>query len=235
MKAFIFIVMFLFSNAIYAETARELNTKGFRLYKQHKYVEALALFKQATKVNPRYALAFYNAASTLGVLHKQSVCEFDAYKAEINRYLKIAVQLDPRRRKRMKVDSDIDPVRDTFIYQRLLGLRLDRSADVSKILQRVSWYGPALGAYGPVSRIFFKKKGQLTLMIVNYGDTEVKSLNEKARYKVKGNKITIYRKTKTGKTLISHGQLSKTGKLTFDNNMPSVLTRFTDDAGNCEA
>lgn len=235
MKLMITIIIFLFCNTLYAETARELNTRGFRLYKQHRYVEALELFKKATLVNPKYALGFYNAASTLGVLHKKSVCEYDAYKSTINKYLKRSVQLDPRRGIRMRTDSDLDPVHDTFIYQRLLGLGLDKSADVRKILRRVSWYGKANGAMGPGSRIYFKAKGKVILQLFSLGEQGLLVKNEMARYKVSGRKITIYRKTKSGQKIIMQGSLTWRGELLFDNKMPASLRYFSDDASNCSA
>lgn len=236
MKTIIAIGILFFCNTLYAETARELNTQGFRLYKQQRYVEALALFKKATIVNPRYALGFYNTASTLGVLHKKSVCQYDAYKSTINKYLKKSVQLDPKRARRMRTDRDLQPVHDTFIYQRLLGLRLNKSAHVRKILRRVSWYGRANGVIGPGSRIYFKPRGRVTLQLRELGAHGLQTRDETARYKVRGRKITIYRTSRSGKRIIVRGRLKLNGELRFDNKMPdSRLRNFSDDASNCSA
>jgi len=225
----------LFCNTLYAETARELNTQGFRLYKQQRYVEALALFKKATIVNPKYALGFYNAASTLGVLHKKSVCQYDAYKEIINKYLKKSVQLDPRRSQRMRTDPDLQPVHDTFIYQRLLGLRLNSSTDVQKILKRVSWYGQANGVIGPESRIYFEPRGKVILQLLSLGDRDLEIKDEIARYEVRGGRISVFRKDKSGREIVVYGELKPNGELHFDKNMPSQLRILTDDSGNCSS
>jgi len=235
MKTIIAVAILFFSSTLYADTAKELNTQGFRLYKQQRYVEALALFKKATIANPKYALGFYNTASTLGVLHKKSVCEYDAYKSTINKYLKIAVQLDPKRAMRMQTDSDLEPVHDTFIYQRLLGLRLNKTADVRKILQRVTWYGPSMGVIGPVSHIAFKEKGKVILALRTLNDQGVETKEEVAHYKLNSRKITIYRKPMNGKIITIHGQLTPQGELHFDDNMPEMMRRFSDDPDNCSA
>jgi tetratricopeptide (TPR) repeat protein len=235
MRTIIGIVFLLFCNTLYAETGRELNTRGYHLYKQHKYEQALVLFKQATIADPNYALAFYNVASTLGVLHKKSVCQYDAYLSSINKYLKRSVELDPNRRRRMRTDHDLDPVHPTFIYQRLLGLKLNRTSHVKKLLRRIAWYGPANGVIGPESRIFFKSRGRVILQSRSLGQNGYQERNETARYRVRGRKITIYRTTKSGRRLVARGWLTRNGKLRFRGGMPSNMRRFSDDPSNCSA
>ena len=62
------------------------------------------------------------------------------------------MKLDPKRLKRAKEDADLDPIRDTVGWQRLLGLSPARAADVPQILRQVSWYGPGVGVYGTLMR-----------------------------------------------------------------------------------
>ncbi|HFC92710.1 MAG TPA: hypothetical protein ENJ51_07845 [Leucothrix mucor] len=235
MKILLGILFLLFCNTLYADSARELNTQGYRLYKQHQYEQALTLFKRATVADPRYALAFYNVASTLGVLHKKSVCKYDAYLSLINKYLKKSVQLDPSRRSRMKRDHDLDPVHPTFIYQRLLGLKLNRTSHVKKMLRRIHWYGNPNGVIGPESRIYFKQRGQVILQSRSLGANGLHTENETARYRVNGRRITIYRRSASGVRSTVHGRLTHHGQLRFNHRMPSNMRQFSDNPSNCSA
>jgi len=150
--------------AAYADSARDLNTAGFRLYKEGRYEEALGYFGRAIEADPTYALAHYNYACTLGVLRDtgpESVCRYDAYKWRILDYLEESVRLDPGRLERMQEDPDLECVHDTFRYQLLLGLDPTDPNDALLILQRVSWYSYNAGAYGPVEGLDFKENGLL--------------------------------------------------------------------------
>src|SRR4051812_43454088 len=122
----------------WAQTSKELNTQGFRLYNQHKYPEALELFKKAMEADDASALAHYNYAATLGVLRKQrKVCAFDAYKTTILDHLEKSVKLDPKRATRVKGDHDFDEVRDTVRYQKLVGRSLENPAQGQQVLEAV--------------------------------------------------------------------------------------------------
>ena len=60
--------------------ANQLNTAGFRCYKEKKYGEAALLFGGATMVDDKLALAHYNLACTLALLRKENkVCDNNAY------------------------------------------------------------------------------------------------------------------------------------------------------------
>src|SRR6186997_1552832 len=104
-----------------AQSARALNTEGFRLYQAGKYPEALEKFEAAAQADPKLALAHYNVAATLGVLRKKGkICDYSAYRETIVERLTRSVELDPRRLTRAKADADLDPIRDTLGWQRLL-------------------------------------------------------------------------------------------------------------------
>ena len=233
----IMICLFLFvCDSVIAENARSLNTRGFRLYKQKKYVEALELFKQATVADPNYAMAHYNAACTLGVLHKLGgVCEYDAYRGTIINYLRRAVELDPRRGERMKTDSDLDPVRDTFAYQILAGLSLEKEKDLRLILQRVTWYSIHSGTIGPLARIVFKRDGRAILLSFSLGNEGLITKKEVAVYRLDGTQIIIIRKNRNGESISATGQLTKAGELRFSKEMPKDMQRLMDDPANCSA
>lgn len=129
--------------------AKQLNTEGFRLYNEKKYAEAIEKFRAATQADPKLALGWYNLAATLSLMRKENrTCEFDAYRHTVTDALKKAVELDRGRKKRMQKDSDLDAVRDTIAYQQLLGTTGATKEGLSKLLQNVSWWGPATGAFG---------------------------------------------------------------------------------------
>ena len=79
-----------------AQSARALNTEGFRLYQAGKYPEALEKFEAAAQADPKLALAHYNVAATLGVLRKQGqICPYSAHRQTILERLNTAIRLDP--------------------------------------------------------------------------------------------------------------------------------------------
>ncbi|WP_395847367.1 tetratricopeptide repeat protein [Cystobacter fuscus] len=135
------LLLALLLSAAPAPSARTLNTQGFRLYQAGQYPEALAKFEAAAQADPKLALAHYNVAATLGVLRKQGkICDHSAYRETIVERLTRSVELDPRRLARAKKDADLDPIRDTLGWQRLLGLSPQNEADVPKLLRRVTWF-----------------------------------------------------------------------------------------------
>src|SRR5690242_15593034 len=139
-----------------AQSARALNTEGFRLYQAGKYPEALEKFEAAARADPKFALAHYNVAATLGVLRKKGeICQYSAHRQTILERLNTAVQLDPRRLARAKEDADLDPIRDTVGWQRLLGRSPAKQADVPELLRQVTWFSPGEGVYGSTRKLTF--------------------------------------------------------------------------------
>lgn len=210
------------------QTAKALNTEGFRLYQAGKYPEALAKFQAAVQADPQHALAQYNVAATLGVLRKQGlVCDYSAYKGSILEFLEAAVKLDPKRLKRAKQDADLDPIRDTVGWQRLLGLSPTRAADVPAILRKVSWYGPGIGVYGTLVTLRFEDGGKVTMVkkvVQEEGPPKPRTLT--GTYTVKSGKVQVSFPGQKPDT----GTLSDTGLLTFKG-----LGDFTDSPSECDA
>lgn len=159
------VVALLFCSSAFAQTARarSLNSQGFDFYKQQKYAEAIAKFREATQADPKYAMGWYNLAATLGLMrtHKR-VCEFDAYRKNVTDALSKAIALDKKRKSRMVTDTDLDSIRDTTAYQRLLGVNPTTKDGFAKLIENVTWWGPASGAYGNNSGIDFGPKGAVT-------------------------------------------------------------------------
>ena len=211
-----------------APSAKALNTEGFRLYQAGKYPEALEKFRAAAEADPKHALAQYNVAATLGVLRKQGlVCHHDAYKATILQYLTASVKLDPKRLKRAKEDADLDPIRDTVGWQKLLGRSPTRAADVPEILRQVSWHGPGVGVYGTLVTLRFEQGGKLTLIRkVPQEEGAPKAETVAGTYSMKGRTVEVKLPGQKPDT----GSLNAQGVLTF-----KALGAFYDFPSECDA
>ncbi|MBN1880749.1 MAG: hypothetical protein JW885_01135 [Deltaproteobacteria bacterium] len=221
--------------AAYAQSARDLNTTGFRLYTEGRYVEALDYFGKAIEADPSYVLAQYNYACTLGVLRDigpEFVCRYDTYKWRILDYLEESIRLDPGRLDRMKDDPDLACVHDTFRYQRLLGLNPDDPEDALLILKEVSWYAFNAGAYGPVGGIDFHEDGTLTLWELDVTTAKVKRIEHTGLYSV----------SDTGMEIVLDDPLSGRRRFSLELSIDGVLSvpglpfqPFIDDPRDCEA
>lgn len=212
----------------FAQSAKELNTEGFRLYQAGKYPEALEKFKAAVATDPKHALAHYNVAATLGVLRKEGlVCAHDAYISTILEHLATAVRLDPRRLKRAKEDPDLDPIRETVGWHRLLGRSHARTADVPELLKKVQWYGPGVGVYGTLQKLRFEEGGKVVLR--KKTPQEEGPMKEEAitgTYRVKGRKVEVK----------LPGQKPDTGMITAQSVLEfKTLGSFYDFPSECDA
>lgn len=217
-----------------APNAKALNSRGYRLYKSRKYAQALALFRQATQTDPSFALGWYNLAATLSLMRKHNrTCEFDAYKRNVTEALTKAVELDTGRKARMQQDADLDPVRDTIAYQTLLGVSPATASGLSRLLQNVSWFGPAPGAFGNAYGLKFNPRGAATFweLQMNEADEPVRKPYQ-AKWRIGGgNEIVVElpaRGDKPEQTL--HGKFE--GKeIVFE----GAELRLSDQPSECEA
>lgn len=209
-----------------AQSARALNTEGFRLYQAGKYPEALEKFEAAAQADPKHALAHYNVAATLGVLRKQGqICPYSAHRETILERLNTAIRLDPRRLARAKVDADLDPIRDTVGWQRLLGRSPARQADVPEILRRVTWFSPGEGVYGSTRKLTFPDKKRVVLWRRIIEDP-TRTKEQTGTYKLKGRTLTL---SFPGRKPIT-GRMTARGVLEFEE-----LGTFLDSPSECEA
>jgi len=211
-----------------AQSARALNTEGFRLYQAGKYPEALEKFEAAAKADPKLALAHYNVAATLGVLRKQGqVCQHEAYRSTILERLNVSIRLDPKRLARAKVDADLDPIRDTLGWQKLLGVSPEKQANVPELLRRVSWFSPGEGVYGSTRRLTFPdgKRVVLWRRLIE-GEDPSRTQEVTGSYTVKGRDFTL---TFPGKKPL-RGKMTPRGVLEVEE-----LGTFLDSPSECEA
>ncbi|MFY0568008.1 tetratricopeptide repeat protein [Archangium lansingense] len=210
----------------FAQSARALNTEGFRLYQAGKYPEALEKFEAAAQADPKFALAQYNVAATLGVLRKQGqICPYSAHRQTILERLNTAIQLDPRRLARAKEDADLDPIRDTLGWQKLLGRSPTRQADVPELLRRITWFSPGEGVYGSTRKLSFSE-GKRVVLWRRIIEDPTRTEEQAGTYTVKGRTITL---TFPGKKPIP-GRMTARGVLEFEE-----LGTFLDSPSECEA
>lgn len=212
---------------ISGQSARKLNSKGFRLYKQGKFQEAIEKFREAVKAGPKYALGHYNLAATMALLRDKKPCEYEA--GEILEHLAEAVSLDKRRRKRMRKDADFDSVRETFEYQIINGLSLGKSSHVKKILMTVEeWYGPSPGVRGPIGTLLFMDNKRVRVGRYVPVDDEGRGGGlefKKGTYTVDANMVTI----EVGGETYS-GMLDEDGSLDID-GLPGPFGDSQDECG----
>lgn len=209
-----------------AQPARTLNTEGFRLYQAGKYPEALEKFEAAAQADPKLALAHYNVAATLGVLRKKGqICQHSAHRQTILERLNTSIQLDPRRLARAKEDADLDPIRDTLGWQKLLGRSPSRQGDVPELLRRVTWFSPGEGVYGSTRKLTFPD-GKRVVLWRRIVEDPTRTEEQTGTYTLKGRAITL---TFPGRKPLK-GQLSARGVLEFEE-----LGAFQDSPSECEA
>lgn len=209
-----------------AQSARALNTEGFRLYQAGKYPEALEKFEAAAQADPKLALAHYNVAATLGVLRKQGeICPYSAHRQTILERLNTAIRLDPRRLARAKEDADLDPIRDTLGWQKLLGRSPSRQADVPELLRRITWFSPGEGVYGSTRKLTFPD-GKRVVLWRRIIEDPTRTEEQAGTYKIKGRSITL---SFPGRKPLT-GQMTPRGVLEFEE-----LGTFLDSPSECEA
>ncbi|WP_141736275.1 TPR end-of-group domain-containing protein [Oligoflexus tunisiensis] len=101
-----------FSSAILLEPERTefLNGLGLTYYRMHQLDKALAIFHEATKIDPQDATARYNEACVLAILGRTN---------EALGSLKAAIGLDPRLQQTARLDKDFTSIRVTEQFQSL--------------------------------------------------------------------------------------------------------------------
>ncbi|MDP8162395.1 hypothetical protein QJU89_02295 [Pasteurella skyensis] len=203
------------------QKAKKLNTRGFRLYKQRKYYQALPLFLQATKADRHYALGYYNFACTASIVAPTLDCSQDeSITSAVSLYdviqaLKKAVSLDPVRRERSKTDPDLALVRKSAQYYReVLGYSPNNNAEFTKILRRSVWRqgDDDYPKDGKPARLFFRANNVV----------EMRRYRGKDEYSGSPDRIisiTGHYRVHNGAVTITLNDKSTTGRLTSDSDL----------------
>ena len=228
------LVLFLLPFPLFAQegpNAADLVAGGQKLIAGKKVPEALEAFRQATEKDPGSAEAHYQLARAYALLRAQKkVCEYDAYRSTVIEQLDAAIRLDEKLASRLKKDKDFVVVQDTFGFQRLIGLSAQEERDLPVILQRVTWYGPCPGAYGPSGGLKFLPRGKLETWTLDPPEGgPAKKVKGIGTWKIEDGKILL----KIGKEkTVQEGTLSSTGQLEFN---AEGFGPYSDDPCECEA
>lgn len=217
------------------EAASASNKAGMRHYKRGRMELALAEFEAAVEADPSYHWGHFNLACTLGIFRSRGqTCEHEAYKSRITDHLTIFMQLKPDLREKMRKDSDLTSVRDTFAFQTLAGLSPTDTSDVTRILQRVTWYGSAMGLAGPTSGVDFRSNGAVQFWSLDVESYD-RSTGPVGTYSVNGNTVRIeLRGNSREQRSVINGILTPDGKLRLP-GLSTVDSVFTDDPADCSA
>ena len=202
--------------------------QGQTLFKQKKYTQALLKYRQALDANPQHAWAHYQLASTLSVLRGTGkTCDHQALKRTIVQHLFKACQLNPKLNRRVRKDKTLKTIHDTIGWQRLMGRTINEPKHIDRILQAVSWYGPAQKGTTPTSGISFKAKGKMVLW-TRSADGQAKT-QLAGHYRVQRTRVIVTLKKAIDGTSEFEGQLKLTGELW----LPGLPGPFNDDPKEC--
>ena len=177
-------------DGVETDSAVRLNADGLARHRAGDYEAAARLFQEAVDANPDRPVPHFNLACALARLRAQGkTCEVDASEEVILEHLEIAVRLDPGRLDRVRKDRDLDAVRHTFRFQRLLGLTPSNDADLPALLVKPKW---ATG-FGEMSRpatLDFHEDGTLTF-VDGKGIEDPEPVPVKGRWTAKGGAVDV--------------------------------------------
>ena len=162
-KIIVFIILSFSLSILSAQTAGELNVKGFRFYEKSQYEEALEYFRLSFEKDNTYYKAFYNYACTAALLIEQNLCENLRHLYDIFDMLSTACELHPSYKEKMLVDPDLEFVRRYYVFYIIAGFDLNNRSDFIDILINVSWFGPSRGVFPPSPTIDFSEKGKVKI------------------------------------------------------------------------
>lgn len=212
------------------QQARKLNTKGFRLYRQGQYYQALPLFKKATQADKNYVFGQYNLACTASIVLTDFDCGHDDLLEFVDfdliiTALKQAISLDPKRRAKSQTDPDLALVRKSFrYYHEILGYSIHNDQQLKAMLVGIDWQTEFRWYHAePIGQLMFSTDGQVTLKTAAMIEGEIPRGSKpwtnsyrRGRYQVSNGTVTlIFNSDRYGRQQIT-GQLDNQGVLRFD-------------------
>lgn len=182
-----FVLLVLVTPAVSADfqAARKLNTKGMAAYRSKQYEDAIDYFHKAVEADPNYALAHFNLACTLTLLERDG--ERSTFGEALD-HLEKVVAIDPKYRKKINNDPDLQMLRSTVRYQILMGRSLSDEGFVREILINGDW-GICGENYSQISRMQFKFDGTFNSSHLSEGAPKWEE--RKGTYALKGNHISL--------------------------------------------
>ncbi|MBN1798738.1 MAG: hypothetical protein JW822_09175 [Spirochaetales bacterium] len=199
-SSLVFIVICISFSLLNAEvdkslSAVELNTLGYQLYEQKKYVESLDYFRASFEKDPDYVYPHYNYACVLSLLCAQDEKKWSDYEWDITKHLLISMRLRANYRTKYFTDPDLKWYREKMDEHQtdpyaegptLNDFKPDsNSTSIREILiEEESWEtGNSYVPYFSIASIRFNANGRVT---INW-----RAGSEKGTYEIFGNIVYI--------------------------------------------
>jgi len=152
------------------------------------------------------------------------------YLGDIFYHLEHTIELKPEYRQKMKTDTDLDLIKRSYSFYKLLGYDHENEDDIRTMLTEIDWYGPKPGVYPP-GELGFSKDGKVSFLELRFtddGSFTFASFN--GSYTLSENEIhiqlseSLYDKTEF-RAVFREGVI----------RIPELSTDYTDDDDPCSA
>ncbi len=189
---FLFCIFLLISISLQAEKIDELNAKGLYHLNKGNYEKSLEAFQKVLQLDPNNSFAHYNLACSLSILLEKNYCENIDKIPEIYKHIQKAVKLKPSYKKKMLKDPDFTPLQKELKFYQIAGLNLANTQNLSLVLTKVHWFGPANGIYGPKDGIIFYSDGSFRYWKNELNEEgDIKKIYYKGNYNIKKSNIYL--------------------------------------------
>ncbi len=142
----IFMLVFLFClNSLAAlpgtdhAAAVELNERGFTLYSEQQFADALPLFEAAVEADSSYVYGWYNYACTAAILIQRDPERREELAPKAFNALERSVRLRSSYRDKMLSDPDLTALQDEYRFYRIAGFDPSGMQDARYLLQNLRW------------------------------------------------------------------------------------------------
>lgn len=154
-------IFLLLITPILSDSLSELNKKGVNAIYKKEFEKAVSYFQESLKISERDAKANYNLACTYSLMIQKDFCTNMELIDKVFFHLSIATKEDSYYKSKMLKDSDLEILKSNYSFYKIAGL------SKKEILEKVTWYGPSPGAYGPVDKFIFKANGKFIYRKIN--------------------------------------------------------------------
>jgi tetratricopeptide (TPR) repeat protein len=130
-----------------AASADAFNAFGMRCPTLGHFKESVRLFNWAVQVDPKHVLAHYNLACAYAQARERfGPCDMGGIDMVLV-HLQKAIELDPKRAKRVATDLDLDSVRDYFNVRLLSRGAPTTATEMAALFDGIVLWGPTPGIY----------------------------------------------------------------------------------------